>query len=996
MKQLKSILLSRLAVVALLQASLCLNTAAQNMPPAEIQHLYGTEKNMKISDDFNSPIEWDTKWTYRTKMGGMDQIVIKQDETNPQNKYISIKAVGNTKKGAGLCTMNYSKYGFYIIKWRTEGITDGVKNNWHPSTWASCINFGVNKRDDGRPYQRMELDPMEGFGKPDWGSHFITWTGSNSRLYGLKGHSEHFPKNDEWSIIGMEYTPNYIAGWEYNNGKWNLIKTVKFTDERNSSTKVNYHHREHVYWIHSNIFVNMNAPATDSEYHLDYFYHYPYKYDESMQTNGVNYAMIEGTTDEVKVIGKMNEYQGKVVIPATIQRDGKTYKVTAIDEEAFRDCESLTEVVLPEGLKSIGYMAFDNCGLVKNSPEGPVYINNYLVGYHGVKPIKETAFTVKEGTTIMADGFFNNWRSLTNAILPESMKVIPNGAFEGCVALKNVTFSQQVTAIGNLAFTDCGVLREIPKLEALTTIGKRTFERCKSLESITLSKTINTIESQAFVGCEALAKITMTANEAPTMTTDFSIAGFPVNTKLYVPANTLDSYTNSPYWKNFAMILDPTKVGESIKAYGIESLTSIHNGVELFEDTKYVGHQKVDDTDKYNECIKSVEALKSETVEKMEIAVNEIINQYKTYLDNNVYMPQEGKYYVLESTGFYDSQNIKVYEKLDYASGKFHHPAWKAATTFDAEMLWQVEYTADGFMNFKNPNSKKYIADFKWGTTAKTEADRKLATKFKIYNAGKANEFQIKGTLVKLKPGATVFLTITKDSQKFNDNRKATEGNYISAFTGNITDRPNGWKIREIDAIPIAIDDAQYVTRNYPFSIDLTNVDDAQVFLVESQDANTATLVEFTENILPANTAFVLYSETPHTVNLPISDLAGNAVKGNILKGTLTEYITSNLHKSNVLYIMGADATGKEAGFYKLNPATYKNRIHTNRGYLITPKTATAADVLSIKLGETTGIDNVKENSEAANVWYTLSGVKVNRPTKGIFVNGNGKIVLFK
>ena len=989
-------LFRRLAVTVLPLVSLCLNSYGQDMPPTERQHLYDTEKNMKISDDFNTPIEWDTKWTYRAKMGGMDQITINQDEANPENKYVSIKAVGSTKKGAGLSSMNYSKYGFYIIKWRTKGITDGVKNNWHPSTWASCINFGVNARDEGRPFQRMELDPMEGFGTPDWGSHFITWTGGNSRLYGLKGHSGHFPKDSEWSVIGMEYTPNYIAGWEFKNGKWNLIKTIPFTDERNSSSKANYHHREHVYWIHSNIFVNMNAPATDSEYHLDYFYHYPYKYDESMQTDGVNYAMVEGTTDEVKVIGKMNEYQGKVVIPATIQRDGKTYKVTAIDEEAFRDCEALTEVVLPEGLKSIGYMAFDNSGLVRNSPEGPVYINNYLVGYHGVKPIKETTFSVKEGTTIMADGFFNNWQSLTDAVLPESMKVIPAGAFEGCIALKNVTFSKQVTAIGDLAFTDCSVLGQLPKFEALTTIGKRAFEKCKSLPSITLPQTINAIGAHAFVGCEALDKVFMTANEAPVMTTDFSIVAFPANTKLYVPAKTLESYTNSPYWKNFSMILDPSDASNAIKLKGLETLANMHNGVELFEDTKYVGHLKVDDTEKYKEYVQSIEALNFATAEETEVAVNDIINQYKTYLKNNTYMPQEGKYYVLESTGFYESKDIKVYEKLDYASGKFHHPAWKAATSFDAEMLWQVEYTADGFMNFKNPNSKKYIADFKWGTTAKTEANKSLATKFELLNAGKSNEFQIRGTLVKLKPGATVYFTIAKDSQHHNSDRKATAGNYISAFSGKITDRPNGWKIREIDAMPVAIDEAKYVTRNYPFSIDLTNVDDAQVFLVESQDANTATLVEFTENILPANTAFVLYSETPHTVNLPISDLAGNAVKGNILKGTLTEYITSNLHKNNVLYVMGADATGKEAGFYKLNPATYKNRIHTNRGYLITPKTATAAEMLSFKLGEATGIDNVNKDSKAANVWYTLGGVKVNRPTKGIFVNGNGKVVLFK
>ena len=34
-----------------------------------------------------------------------------------------------------------------------------------------------------------------------------------------------------------------------------------------------------------------------------------------------------------------------------------------LGEEAFRDCTSLTSVVIPEGVTEIGFGAFDNCNL---------------------------------------------------------------------------------------------------------------------------------------------------------------------------------------------------------------------------------------------------------------------------------------------------------------------------------------------------------------------------------------------------------------------------------------------------------------------------------------------------------------------------------------------------------------------------------------------------------------------------------------------------------
>lgn len=56
-----------------------------------------------------------------------------------------------------------------------------------------------------------------------------------------------------------------------------------------------------------------------------------------------------------------NSYSGNVVIPESIQYNGNTYSVTAIGNEAFFWCSSLTRVDIPASVKTIGYGAFNLC-----------------------------------------------------------------------------------------------------------------------------------------------------------------------------------------------------------------------------------------------------------------------------------------------------------------------------------------------------------------------------------------------------------------------------------------------------------------------------------------------------------------------------------------------------------------------------------------------------------------------------------------------------------
>ncbi|NDV47152.1 T9SS C-terminal target domain-containing protein [Paludibacter sp. 221] len=63
----------------------------------------------------------------------------------------------------------------------------------------------------------------------------------------------------------------------------------------------------------------------------------------------------EEATASYKSIG---EYTGDIVIPSTVEYEGKTYTVTAIKSNSFGWCGSLQSVQLPNTIKTIGNSAF--------------------------------------------------------------------------------------------------------------------------------------------------------------------------------------------------------------------------------------------------------------------------------------------------------------------------------------------------------------------------------------------------------------------------------------------------------------------------------------------------------------------------------------------------------------------------------------------------------------------------------------------------------------
>ena len=168
-----------------------------------------------------------------------------------------------------------------------------------------------------------------------------------------------------------------------------------------------------------------------------------------------------------------NQIQKVVVEPGIIN----------LPENAFQDCEFLTDVTLPEGFAHIGAFAFHNCRSL-----GTIQFPDTLsrIGQHA----------------------FSN-SGITGITIPGRVGRIDNGTFDGCEKLLHVTLEEGVTFIGTLAFSNCKNMTEIILPESVNVIETKAFEGCSNLQSIVLPEHVTVISAQAFQGCNSLASVTL-------------------------------------------------------------------------------------------------------------------------------------------------------------------------------------------------------------------------------------------------------------------------------------------------------------------------------------------------------------------------------------------------------------------------------------------------------------------------------------------------------
>ncbi len=115
-----------------------------------------------------------------------------------------------------------------------------------------------------------------------------------------------------------------------------------------------------------------------------------------------------------------------------------------------------------------------------------------------------TSVIIGDGVTRIDNDAFRDCSSLTSVTIPDSVTSIVYSAFAYCSSLTSITIPDSVTRIGSGAFEGCSSLTSITIPDSVTSIGYDAFNGCTSLTSVTIPDSVTSIEFNAFYGCDRL------------------------------------------------------------------------------------------------------------------------------------------------------------------------------------------------------------------------------------------------------------------------------------------------------------------------------------------------------------------------------------------------------------------------------------------------------------------------------------------------------------
>ena len=245
---------------------------------------------------------------------------------------------------------------------------------------------------------------------------------------------------------------------------------------------------------------------------------------------------------------------GEVIIPETLEAAewNRNYTVTTIGEGAFKDCNRLTTINIPNSVTTIGSFAFEGCsGLTAitvdtdnanfSSSEGVLFnksrqelilcpegkTGEYNIP-NSVTTIRDDAFEGCSGLTAITVNADNVYFSSSEGVLfnksrqklilcpkgktgeyniPNSVTTIKYCAFSSCSGLNTINIPNSVKTIEFKAFFGCSGLNTINIPNSVTTIKSGAFEGCSGLNTINIPNSVTAIEEWAFYGCSGLATI---------------------------------------------------------------------------------------------------------------------------------------------------------------------------------------------------------------------------------------------------------------------------------------------------------------------------------------------------------------------------------------------------------------------------------------------------------------------------------------------------------
>lgn len=310
------------------------------------------------------------------------------------------------------------------------------------------------------------------------------------------------------------------------------------------------------------------------------------KHDESVlkgtvykDKNGLYYTYIMYPENKIYVmvtedVKKTNysKLADDLTIPEKITTPGGiSYKVIAIDSDAFKNCKSIKRVKLSNVITEVYDSAFMNSSIqeIVFSTSVRQISKKCFYGCNNLKTID-----IPSSVSLISDMAFNNCANLETVTIGNSPQLqFDMPAFANCPNFTTLNFNARTS----FCF---GSTPNFPSLKNLNigtnnsyieVVSKNTFFDCTNLTTLTIGSNVNSIERNAFERSVNIQKVYCRAYNPPSID-DFAFNliyynpthqwimykenGEDKETTLIVPKSTIMVYRAAPGWRHFFTITE--------------------------------------------------------------------------------------------------------------------------------------------------------------------------------------------------------------------------------------------------------------------------------------------------------------------------------------------------------------------------------------------------------------------------------------------------------
>lgn len=212
-------------------------------------------------------------------------------------------------------------------------------------------------------------------------------------------------------------------------------------------------------------------------------------------------------------------------------------KLTYIGYNAFRECTSLEQFIMPNTVTALGtyyhYSTYE-CGT-----------------FDGCTNLEKLHFS--DALLTLEEDVCRNCTKLKEIHLPQNIQYIGRYAFYGTSSLKKIDLPASLKTIGYQAFYQCG-LDSVKLPITLPSLGTYAFQECRNLKYVELPSYMGNYNNN-FDRCDSIQKIVCKSATPPVISDDpFSNGPLKYYVTLVVPSFAVANYKLDTYWYQFGNI----------------------------------------------------------------------------------------------------------------------------------------------------------------------------------------------------------------------------------------------------------------------------------------------------------------------------------------------------------------------------------------------------------------------------------------------------------